>query len=163
MTVTFGLMAAGKDWRTDDFDYSFVLNSAGGGSPLSAYQGPTLLYTEDASSYVSAGKRFRFRLLGNKVQYFKDYADDSTPPLAESVLTPNYPLLVVINIDVGSIGAGHVEHVTMTTNPLPAVIVTAAQQTAWYGALKTGGMRVRVRQHSGVREVGFGPALEGVI
>lgn len=163
VTVKFGLMAAGKNWQADALDYYFSLGVGGGGVTLEIYQGVALLYSEDATAYYSAGKRFRFRLLGNKVQFFKDYQDESTPPLAESIVTPNYPLLVVAEIATGSAGAGYVELVTMTTNPLPATILTAAQQTAWYGGLKTSGVRVRIRQHSGVREVGYGLPWEGVI
>jgi hypothetical protein len=163
MDVTFGLMAAGKDWRTGVFDYSFVLSSGGGGDSLKAYEGTTEIYDDpDASSYVTDGQRFRFRLLGNKVQFFKDYQDDSTPPVAESVIAPNFPLCVVMSINVGSVGAGYVENVIMTTNPLPGVIITAAQQIAWYGGLKEP-MRVRIEQDSGIREVGWGEPWTGNI
>lgn len=162
-TVSFGLVAAGKDWRTASFDYRFILSSAGGGDGLDIYEGATLLYTENASAYVAAGKRFRFRLLGGKVQFFKDYVDDSTPPLAESVVAPNFPLRVVMSVGIsGGAGAGYVENVILTTNPLPGVIVTVAQQTAWYGGLKNP-MRVRIEQDSGLRTVGWGQPWEGEI
>ncbi len=168
MTITFGLMAAGKDWRIAIPEYRFVMGAGGLGQSLEVrYSGDTistgtLLYTEDPTSYSAAGKRFRFRLLGNKVQFFKDYEDESTPPLTESIIVPNYPLLVVMEIGIGSLGSGHVEHVTLSTNPLPATILTAAQQTLWYGGLKSP-VRVRIRQHSGIREVGYGFPFEGTI
>ncbi len=155
-TVRFGLLGAGKNWRTAAaFDYHFRLSVTGGTATLEVFEGTTLLYSEDASAYAAAGKRFHFRLLGNKVQFFKDYVDDSTPPVAESVVVPSYPVAVVARITSISTGAGYCENVTMTTNPLPVTVLTAAQQAEWYGGLKSP-VRVRIRQHSGVRQVGYG-------
>ena len=50
----------------------------------------------------------------------------------------------------------------MTTDPLPLTIISAATQQQLYNRLKKP-MRVRVRQYSGVRELGYGFPFEEAI
>jgi hypothetical protein len=50
----------------------------------------------------------------------------------------------------------------MTTNPLPTTVISADTQNELYGSLKAP-LRVRLRQHSGVREIGYGLPFERMI
>jgi hypothetical protein len=59
-------------------------------------------------------------------------------------------------------GTGTVSGVMLTTNPLPSTVFSKAQQLLYYGLVKNPA-RVRIRQHSGIRQVGYGLPWEGEI
>jgi hypothetical protein len=160
--VKIGLLSSGRDWRTATPDYFFYLSGGGAGQSLTANDPSGVLYTEDPTAYASAGKRFRIVLRGRRVEFYKDFQNDGSQPLAVSGVAPNFPLLAVVVIAVGSSGSAQASGVRITTNPLPQTILTAAEQVRYYGGLKSP-VQVRIRQHSGVREIGYGPAWEGAI
>jgi hypothetical protein len=159
-TLRLGLLASGKDWRVDAPDYYIEL-STDGVAALNVNDPSGQIYTEDPSAYATDGRRFRIILRGTRVEFWKDDSHTSIL-LATSAIAPNYPLIPVITMTTGTSGNGFAEQVMLTTNPMPTTIFTADQQMLYYGSLKEP-VEVRIRQHSGVREIGYGPAFEGAI
>lgn len=164
-----GLLAAAKDWRTATADYRVRAFYNGLGSYfLEVYETGNLtpLYSRNITSETVAGTwrgRVRLDVTGTRVLFFENYAGDGSNPLASSAIEPGFPL--VARAHVGSPFAGEtakVEGVVLKTDPLPSTVFTAGQQASYYGGLKSP-VQVRIRQHSGIREVGFGFPWEGAI
>jgi hypothetical protein len=82
--------------------------------------------------------------------------------MAESSVAPNYPLVAVVLISIGSSGDARAKEMVLSTSALPTTVLTAAQQQLYYAGLKAPA-QVRILQHSGVREVGYGFPWNGAI
>jgi hypothetical protein len=161
-TITLGLISAGKDWRTAAPDFSIVL-SGEGIAALECYEGSTLLYSDPSpTAYTSGGTRFRLETAGRRIRFFKDKTSDGTQFMAESAAAPDYPLVAVVLIETGSSGSARAKEVILSTSAMPTTVLTAAQQQLFYGGLKAPA-QVRILQHSGVREVGYGFPWNGAI
>ncbi len=161
-SVTLALMSAGKDWRTATPDFRIVLNGDGIAS-LECYEGSTLLYTDpDPTAYTGGGTRFRLETAGRRIRFYKAKTSDGTQFMAESAAAPDYPLVAVVIINVGSSGNARAKEVVLSTSALPTTVLTAAQQQRIYGGLKSPA-QVSILQHSGIREVGYGFPWNGAI
>ncbi len=164
-----GLISTAKEWRSAVADFRIRASYNGIGSHfLEVFETGNLtpLYSRDITSEVVAGvwrKRVRIGLSGTRVLFYESYSGSGSAPLASSAILPAYPL--VARAHVGSALAAEtpkVESVVLKTDPLPSTVFTAEQQVRFYGSLKSP-VQVRIRQHSGNREVGYGFALEGAI
>ncbi|HEU4594596.1 MAG TPA: hypothetical protein VFS10_05460, partial [Pyrinomonadaceae bacterium] len=105
---------------------------------------------------------FRLETAGRRIRFYKGKTSDGTQFMAESAVAPDYPLVAVVLINIGSSGDARAKEVILSTSALPTTVLTAAQQQLFYGGLKAPA-QVRILQHSGVREVGYGFPWNGAI
>lgn len=160
--INFGLISTSKDWRSaaaTDSDYHAELNCTGLSEALNIYQGSTLLYTEDASSYSTAGVRIRIELGAGEVRFFKNYAGPGSQTVAVSSIVPAYPFWLFVHV-VRFTGSAYINNVNMSIYPQPAAVYTAAQQTVDFGSIQSS-VKVRIYQVSAV--TGRGDYAEATI
>lgn len=160
-TITLGLIRAGADWKTATPDYRIELGTDGLPA-LNVYEGSTLLYTEDPTNYAAGGTRFRLETVGQRIRFYKGKQGDGSMFLAEGKTAPNYPLAAVVLVNIGSSGSASARDIVISASSLPQTVLTAAEQLTYYAGLKAP-VQVRISQHSGVREVGYGQPFEGAI
>lgn len=106
----------------------------------------------------------RIRILltsGGEVRFYQNWQGSATAPFHVGQLAAPYPLRGFAYVNGSSVGA-HVRRMIVTTDPYPTTIFSDAQQLRYYGTLKNP-CRVRLRQHSGIREVGYGLPFEALI
>lgn len=164
-----GVFPVGRgDWLTQPASVlpdKYIVLDALSTPALKVFDGAAEVYSEDASAYAETGVRVGMILTGTALEFRKTLAGPGTPPLA-SLPLPSFPATLALRIHLGHpvYEFGNLAEVYMTTNPLPTTILTAAQQLRpeVYGAVKKP-VRVRIRQHSGDREVGYGLPWEGWI
>jgi hypothetical protein len=105
--------------------------------------------------------RVRLVISGTEVRFYALDSPDA-PAFYVSPVAPQLPMRAYARIEPNGAAENEVQRVMMTTDPLPTTIFSAAQQQQYYGGLKNP-VRVRISQHSGVREVGYGPPFKGAI
>lgn len=106
----------------------------------------------------------RVLLSGTETRFYHDrdrLADHVEP---SRVALPAYAYVKTQKQSLGDItrGTAAVSGVMLTMNPLPSTVFSKAQQLLYYGLVKNP-VRVRIRQHSGIRQVGYGLPWEGEI
>lgn len=160
--ATLGLIPAAADWRTSPGGYQiFVAGGVAPGVYVNLNDGGGNIFVADYFSGDSV--RARIRILGTRVLFYAGAVTDSDQPVYESAVGPTYPLrLYLFTNTVSGSGTSEVKDAFMTIDPFASVVFTAEQQQRYYGTLKKP-VQVRISQHSGVREVGYGPAWEGAI
>jgi hypothetical protein len=152
---------AGADWAGGSIPpgHLFRVTSTGGTDVSVNVNGSSA----SLSAYTAGDDvRVRVRLVGSRVLFYVDYINEATPPVYESVVEPGFPLRVFVRASTFGSGSAEAKDVYLTLDPFAATVFSAAQQQQYYGGLKSP-LQVRIRQHSGVREVGYGPAWEGEI
>lgn len=162
--VSFGLVSAAKLTRAltnGEVDYLFTLSALTG--TLKAFAGGVEIFSETSTSYAATGKRVWLELLDGRVYFYIDRGDAS-PYAAVSDAPAAFPLAAFARLEnFGSFGdLAQVADVMMTTDPFPTTLLTAEEQTRYYGGLKSP-VQVSIRQHSGIREVGYGKSFDGAI
>jgi hypothetical protein len=112
---------------------------------------------------AGAETRVRIEVTGREVKFYLTEVGTGKPPVYVSPVAPSYPLRAYAVASIvptgGGSGSARVRQVMMTTNPLPTAVISADVQQQVFGSLKEP-LRVRVRQHSGVREIGWGLPFE---
>lgn len=152
-----GVLAAGEDWRAAEPSHSIaVVAGLGAAVNVNTPEGSTTV-----ASYTSGTElRVRIEVTGREVRFYVSEVGTGKPPVYVSPAAPNYPLRAYARSVVSASGGGaRVRQAMMTTNPLPTTVISADMQQQLYGSLKEP-MRVRIRQHSGVRELGYGFPFE---
>lgn len=163
-SATLGLMLAGADWRTATAPYQiFALGGLAAGIYVRVPESGTNVFVAD---YPGGEVRVRVEATGREVRFYASEVGEGRPPVYVSPVAPNYPVRAYVEAAVGSSGGGgghsRVRQVMMTTNPLPTTVISAETQQQLYGTLKAP-LRVRIRQHSGARELGYGLPFEKAI
>lgn len=165
-SAQFGLISDRLDWTNPGTgaDYTkveyLVRLYYAGGYKLAVSVGGTTIYT--LSNFVNASERVHIRLVGTVVRFYH-YTSAGLTFLCETPVAPSFPLRVWAGIGFLQSGVTTaVEQVMLTMSPMPSTILTGAQQTLYYGGLKNP-VQVRIYQHSGDREVGYGQPWEGAI
>jgi hypothetical protein len=59
-------------------------------------------------------------------------------------------------------GTATVTGVMVSSDPLPSLLISTAIQQKYFGVVKNP-LQVSIYQHSGIREIGYGPPWEGAI
>lgn len=158
-----GLISEGMDWKQlptgtayTPVDYVSILSSAAPGQyELTLAVDGALALTLTESDGITDEERVRVEVVGAVAKFYRHTAQ-GLALLYESSRPPTFPLRAWASITFLQSGfTTSVERVMMTTRPLPTTILTAEQQTLYYGSLKSP-VQVRITQHSGVREVGYG-------
>lgn len=169
-SALLGLIGEGFDWTNpgtgvDEFrvDYLVRLVYTGSAYELRVSVGGTTIYTLTTSTVgATASERVRIRAAGSVVRFYR-YSDGGLTFLCETPVAPSFPLRAWAGLAFLQSGVTtSVEQVMLTTRPMPCTAFTAEQQQRYYGGLKNP-VQVRIYQHSGVREIGYGPAWEGAI
>lgn len=161
-----GLISEQLDWTNPGTGADYVKTDYlvrlfySGGYNLAVSVGGTTIYT--LTTNVSAAERVRVVVAGSVVRFYR-YFLGALIYLCETPVAPSFPLRVWARISFLQSGVTTaVEQVMLTTRPKPVTSFTAAQQQLYYGGLKAP-VQVRIYQHSGVREIGYGFAWEGAI
>jgi hypothetical protein len=155
-----GVMAVGVNWRTTAPEYAINVSPTGGNISINTPETP---FTA-VGSYTSGDEvRVRIEVAGREVKFYVNATSPGAAPVYVSPTPPSYPIraAALVTLLPGS-GSADVKQVMMTTDPFPSTVVTAEQQTILYGAPKEP-MRVRIRQHSGIRQIGYGIPWESEI
>jgi hypothetical protein len=157
-----GFIALGDDWRTGSPSHQiFVLGGVAAGVYVRVPESGTNVFVADYFSDTEV--RVRIEVAGAEVRFYLDEVGAGRPPIYVSPIAPNYPLRAYVSASCGSSGGGggfsRVRQVMVTTDPLPTTVITADMQQKIYSTLKEP-MRVRIRQHSGSRELGYGFPFE---
>ncbi|HEX8117323.1 MAG TPA: hypothetical protein VF521_08625, partial [Pyrinomonadaceae bacterium] len=162
--ATLGLIRAAAVWRgsfppADGFFVSAV-NGVAPGIYVSVNGGSNVFVAD----YFSGDEvRVRVRVTGGRVLFYVNAVTDSDPPVYETAEPPEFPLRLYLSAgSVAGTGTARVADAFLTIDPFAATVFTDAQQQRYYGALKSP-IQVRIRQHSGVRDIGWGLAWEGAI
>ncbi|HEX7956126.1 MAG TPA: hypothetical protein VF508_04235 [Pyrinomonadaceae bacterium] len=166
-----GFVGEGQDWRTlgvpaggdtVGVDYMIRMAYSGSGSLYNVSASVAGVTKQTVSISSSTGAvRVKVVLSGTEVRF---YVQDTpgAPAFYVSPAAPRFPLRAYGRVEKGTAEITEVRRVMVSTDPLPTTIISAAQQQLYYTTLKKP-LRVRISQHSGVREVGYGPAWEGLI
>lgn len=152
-----GFTAVGIDWRSTTPEYAINVNASTGHVNIAA---PEMALTAFGSYASGDLLRVRIEVSGREVKFYAGAVGAGAAPLYVSPTPPNYPLRAAARVSLlPGVGSADVAQVMLTTDPFPSTVVTADQQTLLYGAPKEP-MRARIRQHSGIRQVGYGLPFE---
>jgi hypothetical protein len=149
-----GILALTADWRNlPNPTYAILVSAQAGHVNVIA---PEITLTTVANYTPGEDLRVRVEVAGNEVKFYAGDVGPGAAPVYVSPTLPDYPLraAALAHTAPGG-GSAAVKEMMLTIDPFPATVITADQQQQLYGSLKEP-LRVRIRQHSGIRQVGYG-------